>query len=190
MSLNINQFKNSLLNGGVRPNLFRVNGNIGNTTAPSELGFLVRTAALPETTLGQIEVPFRGRKLKLPGSREYAEWTITVIADGEFKIRNAFERWVDDIYSAVGNVASDEHDLSGALFPTWGVDQLNRKGEPIKSYQFFYCFPSSVGQMELDAENEDLATFEVTLQYSYFLTNDGTDETTNLGVAPLPGDSQ
>ena len=111
MSLNINQFKNSLLNGGVRPNLFRVNGNIGNTTAPSELGFLVRTAALPETTLGQIEVPFRGRKLKLPGSREYAEWTITVIADGEFKIRNAFERWVDDIYSAVGNVASDEHDL-------------------------------------------------------------------------------
>ena len=44
--------------------------------------------------------------------------------------------------------------------------------------------------MELDAENEDLATFEVTLQYSYFLTNDGTDETTQLGVAPLPGDSQ
>ena len=57
MSLNINQFKNSLISGGVRPNLFRVNGNIGNTPAPSELGFLIRTAALPETTLGQIEVP-------------------------------------------------------------------------------------------------------------------------------------
>ena len=69
--MNINDFKNNLKAGGVRPNLFRVNGPIGPSGADSSGSFLIRTASLPATNLSTIMVPFRGRQIKLPGNRTF-----------------------------------------------------------------------------------------------------------------------
>ena len=186
MSMNINNFKNALAKGGVRPFLFRVQGNIGNSSLPTEVGYLCKAAQLPASTIGAIEVPYRGRKLKLPGEREYAEWTLTFLSDGDFKLRNAFERWMDDINQTVSNVSTSEHNLQGALFPDWNIDHLDRKGNPVKSYKFFHCWPSEVAAIDVSTDASDLAEFSVTLQYSYFITQD-TDESIPPGQAPVPG---
>ena len=77
--MNIDKFKEALSQGGVRKNLFRVQGNIGNTSLPTKVGFLCKAASLPASTIAPIEVPYRGRKLKLPGDREYAEWSLTFV---------------------------------------------------------------------------------------------------------------
>lgn len=187
MSLNINNFKNQLTKGGVRPFLFRVQGNIGTTSLAEPVGYLCKAASLPASTMTTIPVPYRGRTLKLPGTREYAEWTLTFLSDGDFKLRNAFEKWMDDLNQTVNNIANTEHDLNSNFFPDWNIDHLDRRGNPIKSYRFFHCWPSEVGAIELSVEDTDaLAEFTVTMQYSYFITQD-TDESVSPGIAPVPG---
>ena len=50
----------------------------------ADFTFLCRSAGIPASTIGTVEVPFRGRVIKLPGDRTFESWTITVMAD---------ERW-------------------------------------------------------------------------------------------------
>lgn len=185
--MNIDKFKTTLAKGGVRSNLFRVQGDIGNTSLPVKVGYLCKAASLPESTITPIEVPYRGRKLKIPGDREYGEWTLTFYEDGDFELRNAFEKWMDDINQTVDNVATDDLNLTGALFPEWNVEQLDRTGAPIKSYKLLHCWPSTVGAVELSFDDTELQEFEVTMQYTYFLSQ-STDETVGLGIAAAPGD--
>jgi len=98
----IDRFKSKLTGGGARPNLFECemyfpDDAVPSTTSKDDLSdkvrFLVKAAQLPASTLTNIEVPFRGRQLKIAGTRTYAPWTITVINDIDFNIRTAFERW-------------------------------------------------------------------------------------------------
>ena len=190
--MNINDFKNNLKSGGVRPNLFRVNGPIGPEGTDQAASFLVRTASLPASNLSTILVPFRGRQLKLPGNRSFDDWSLTVISDSEFNLRTKFERWMEAINSTIGNVAEQAHDLTqgsflaGGLFPTWSVDQLDRQNDPIKTYSFFHCFPTMIGDMALDSDASDtLSEFTVTMSYSYFLASDAPEanliESVDLG---------
>jgi hypothetical protein len=190
--MNINDFKNHLKQGGVRPNLFRVNGPLGPSSTDPSVTFLARTASLPASNLGTILVPFRGRQLKLPGNRSFDDWTLTVISDGEFNLRTKFEKWIEAINSTIGNVSEQPHDLTQGsvlatgLFPTWAVDQLDRQNNPIKTYKFFHCFPTVISDMALDSDqNDSLSEFTVTMTYSYFLTSDAPDvsmtESVDLG---------
>lgn len=187
--MNIEKFKTALNTGGVRPAFFRVQGPIGRTTLPDQIGFLTKAASLPASDLSEIAVDYRGRQLKYPGKRTYADWELTILSDGKFLVRNAFERWVNDINDAVGNVAKEEHNLNNILFPQWSIDQLDRGGQAIKTYTMFHCWPKSIGSIATSYENESLAEFTVTLAYSYFLTNDGTgNHRVPLGNAPFPGE--
>ena len=100
----ISDFKSKLKGGGARPNLFEVE-----LTFPSIVGvqdeneviensrFLVKAAALPASTIANIDIPFRGRILKIAGDRTFETWTITVLNDTSFAIRSAFEKWMNTI---------------------------------------------------------------------------------------------
>lgn len=184
--MNIDNFKNALSKGGVRGNLFRVQGNIGNTSLPTKVGYLCKAASLPTTTIAAVEIPYRGRKLKIPGDREYAEWSLTFLSDGDFELRNAFEKWMDDLNQTVANKATVDLNLSGSLFPEWSIDQLDRTGQAIKSYRFFHCWPSEIGAMDVSSDAAELSEFTVNLQYTYFLTQD-TDESVDTSIAAAPG---
>ena len=99
----ITQFKSALQGGGARPNLFEVRLT---TLPPAALGanwdansfeFLCKSAALPASNIASIDVPFRGRILKVAGDRTFDTWTVTVINDEDFKLRSAFENWMNGI---------------------------------------------------------------------------------------------
>ncbi len=98
----ITDFKSKLSGGGARPNLFEVILSFP-AAAPADANvldkarFLVKTAALPASNISPIEVPFRGRTLKIAGDRTFDTWTITVINDTDFAIRSAFENWMNTI---------------------------------------------------------------------------------------------
>ena len=169
--MNIDKFKNAI-GGGVSPSLFRVRGNIGTTTSPDSLSFLVTAAQLPASTLGEINVNYRGRQLNLPGSRTFVPLTMRILNDEGMFLRSRFEKWLDDLNGAASNIAQRPITLTNAVdFPTWSVDQLNRNGQPIKSYELLYCFPTSVSGIDLSADADGLSDFQVTLNYSYFLTS-------------------
>ena len=50
------------------------------TTSLDELTqFMVKAASFPASTIGVVEVPFRGRQLKIAGDRTYEPWSVTVL---------------------------------------------------------------------------------------------------------------
>jgi len=171
-SNNISSFAGQFLKGGIRPHLFEVNGNIG-PFADEKIPFLVKAAQLPASTLGLIEVPYRGRKIKVPGDRTFAEWTITVLSDGHFDLRDKFEAWSSGINQHESNVPNEESQpMQGENYMDWQVFQLDRKGNKIKGYNFIGCWPSEVSAIDVNHETTDsLSEFTVTLQYTYWTSN-------------------
>ena len=107
----IDDFKANVQADFARPNLFQVDLNfptgIINNASLIELGkFTVRAANLPSSQVGVIEVPFRGRVLKIAGDRTFEPWTITVQNDSNFVLRNAFELWASSIQAYNENFTS------------------------------------------------------------------------------------
>ena len=83
-NLGVDDFKSKLIGGGARTNLFQVTPNFpGFAGGDVELtSFMCKAASLPASTITNIEVPFRGRKLNIAGDRIFEPWTITIINDG------------------------------------------------------------------------------------------------------------
>ena len=166
----IDDFKAQLKGGGARPNQFRVTivPPIGIVTGlnVANSSFLCKASKLPGQTLGEIEVPFRGRKIYVAGDREFETWNSTFLNDTDFNIRNAIERWMNGIYDLADNtgtiVSSDyQSDLT--------VEQLDRDGTTIKSYIFRNAYPLTLADIELSYETVNaLEEFEVTWTYQHF----------------------
>jgi len=173
---NINDFKAKLAGGGARANQFKVTmpfpgyAQVGGEI--EDLAFLCTTAQIPGMTIANINVPFRGRQIKVAGDRTFADWSITVLNDTNFKLRNAFERWQNGI-----NNMSDNEGLSNPVdyqVDTF-VDQLDRNGNTLKSYTLRGAYPTEVSAIDLSySENDAVETFGVTFQYHYFETNTTT----------------
>ena len=165
MSLRIDDLKSKLSGGGARPNLFKTTINFpGYAGGDSELtSFLCKAAQLPGSVVGQIDVPFRGRQLKIAGDRTFENWTITVINDDEFKIRNAFEKWMNGINEhRAGTGFSNPTDYQSDLI----IDQLNRQDDVTKSMIVRGAFPVNISAIDLSYDTTD-AIEEYTVEFAF-----------------------
>ena len=190
----IDSFKSRLVSGGARPNLFEVEMDF-----PSGVGIfdeeidntrhrmMIKGAQLPASNIAEVIVPFRGRQLEVAGDRRFDPWTITVINDGDFKLREAFERWANYIIKV--------SDGSGTINPTdyfadWRVNQLGRaqtdlntRGENsgatlpvLRRYNMKGCWPSAVSGIELSYDTADtIEEFQVTLQVQWWEAYDANN---------------
>ena len=143
----ISNFKSKLTGGGARSNLFEVVLTFPDTAQPDsavleKARFLVKAANLPASNVSPIEVPFRGRILKIAGDRTFDSWTVTVINDTDFAIRSAFERWSNTINRLSDNTGLvNPADYQADAY----VYQLDRDGSTLRSYRFYDTFPTQVG---------------------------------------------
>jgi len=173
---NINDFKAKLAGCGARANQFKVTmpfpgyAQVGGEI--EDLAFLCRGAALPPSVLGLVEIPFRGRNIKIAGDRTVDSWTITVLNDTNFKLRNAFERWSNGINNMTDNEGlTNPVDYQVDAF----VDHLDRNGNTIKSYTLRGAWPLNISEIALDYdEKTEIETFTVELQYQYYESNTTT----------------
>ena len=173
---NITDFKAKLAGGGARANQFKVTmpfpgyAQVGGEI--EELAFLCKGTQLPAMTIPSFTVPFRGRQIKIAGDRTYADWTITVLNDTNFKLRNAFERWSNGINNMTDNEGlTNPADYQVDAF----VDQLDRNGATIKSYTLRGVFPTTIAPIELTYDEATaIEEFAVTFSYQYFETNTTT----------------
>ena len=191
----IDSFKSRLIGGGARPNLFEVELNF-----PSGVGIfddeientthrmMIKGAQLPASNIAEVIVPFRGRQLKVAGDRRFDPWTITVVNDGDFKLRQAFERWANFIIKV--------SDGSGTITPSdyfadWRVNQLGRaqtdlntRGDQsgatlpvLRRYNMRGCWPSAVSAIELSYDTQDaIEEFQVTLQVQWWEAYDSNNQ--------------
>ena len=171
MAFNINQFKtNGLVLGGVRSSLFEVELTlpiqVGSQAVTNKIRFTCRASSIPASTVGIIEVPYFGRKIKLSGDRTYDNWSVTIINDEDYSVRNAFEDWLSKLNSPETNVRTI--DLS--TYKTDAVVRSFRKaGDILAEYTFKGLFPVEASAMEVDWNNTDsLQEFTVTFGYDYW----------------------
>ena len=177
----ITDFKSKLTGGGARANLFEVVLNFPDAAQPDsdtleKSRFLVKGANMPASNIQQIEVPFRGRVLKIAGDRTFDSWTVTVINDTDFAIRSAMERWM--------NVINRVSDNTGLTDPaTYQADayvmQLDRDGSVLRTYRFYDVFPTQVSPIELGYDAQGIQEFTVELQVQWWEATKGTG--TNAG---------
>ena len=168
MSFSVTSFKTNLISGS-RPNLFNVTINTPSGIAIPNHQILCKSGAVPGLTIGVIEVPYKGRRIKLPGDRTFAEWTATFVADQAHTLRAGFEAWMSGI--AGNDFGSNAfRTLSGDYKTSVVVDHLKDDGSVVKSYTLREAFPTDVSQIDLSYDSTDaIEEFTVTFQYSYFV---------------------
>lgn len=180
MTFNINDFRGKLVGGGARANLFQViiNTPTGANVAlnTEQMSFMCKAASLPGSQVGVIEVPYFGRYVKVAGDRTFQDWSVTVINDEPFDLRNAFERWQSAMASfdtkggkktglgATGNPAS--YSVNGQVI------QYGKEGNIIKTVNLINMFPSMVGEIALSWDQaQQIEEFQVTFSYDYFTSD-------------------
>ena len=177
---------------GVRPNMFQVDITFpgdGTRTDKALLSqFMCKSAALPASNVGVIEVPFRGRTVKIAGDRTFDNWSATFINDKDMKIRSYFEEWMKDINTHQGNTAE-------VVSPTaYGRDIVikqkektgaadNTNGKDIRAYKLWYAFPTSVSAIDLAYDsNDQIEEFSVEFQYSYWTVESGDAGNSTIAI--------
>ena len=167
----ITGFKSKLAGGGARPNLFEVELafpdaiNIDNDVKEKSR-FLVKAAALPASNIAPIDINFRGRILKIAGDRTFDTWTITVMNDVDFSIRNAFELWMNQINKLSDNTGTTN---PAEYQPDAYVHQLDRDGSTLRTYKFHDVFPTNLSQIDLSYETTDtIQEFTVEMQVQWY----------------------
>ena len=177
----ISDFKGALIGGGARPNLFEVEL----TTLPagiswnsSDFSYMCKAATLPASNIANIDIPFRGRIFKVAGDRTIDPWTVTIINDENFNLRNAFEEWADLIAKLDNNLGATDPE---AYMVNAKVYQLGRGSTPnsksnsgstnsvLKEYEFFNIWPSTVAAIDLSYDSTDtIEEFTVDFQVQSF----------------------
>ena len=175
----------STINQGIKPNMFAVDinfpagGDFG-ATDKNLTNILCKSAALPGSNLGVIEVPFRGRTVKIAGDRTFDTWTATFFADSNMEIRGLFEDWANSINSHEANTAErflPNQSTTGYMADLF-VSQLEKDaqvgGSVIRTYQLHHCFPTNVSAIDLAYDsNDQISEFTVEWQYSFFTAGVG-----------------
>ena len=187
----LDAFKGRMVGGGARPNLFEcelyfpddaIPTNASKDEISDKVRFLVKSAALPASTIANIDIPFRGRQLKIAGDRTFAPWNIQIINDVDFGIRTAFERW--------SNLINKHEDNAGRTNPVdyqqdMFVRQLGRSSlqgsvptsgtqvPVLKMYKFLGAYPTNIGEIALSYDTGDaVETFDVEMTYQWYDTLD------------------
>ena len=166
---NISAFKSKLSGGGARPNLFEVvltnlPTNVAVNWDADIFQFMCKAASLPAQNIANIDIPFRGRIFKVAGDRTIDTWTITVINDEDFRFRNAFENWTQQIANLDDNMGTTD---PSAYMVDAKVYQLGRGSEKssqnnggsenvvLKEYEFQNIFPTNVSAIDLSYDTGD-----------------------------------
>ena len=183
---NLTTFKDKI-GYGLRPNLFQVSisslgsaiSGIGTsntaTGTTNKFSFLCRSAGIPASTVGTVEVPFRGRVIKLPGDRTFESWTVTIMADENLELRSFFESWMDRLNKHIdgaGYTSDYSAELSVAQFKRGTSSDPGENTKPhtsVREYKFKNAFPSNISQIDLSYDNNNsIAEYTVEFQYDWW----------------------
>ena len=185
-------FRSRLKGGGARSNLFEVQMGFPNFAKPqnealNDIPFLVKAAEIPASNIGNIPVPFRGRVLPIAGDRTFDPWTVTIINDTNFRLRDVMERWSDginDIQTAQGTVDPETYQTKATVLQlsrgtsTDGKITSDKNIPILRTYDFVGIYPNVVSSIPLDhGATDQIEEFQVTFNYLYWEVRGGKDGT-------------
>lgn len=176
---NIDQFRSYLTQGGARASQFEVSlmfpSFVGNDAA-QHAKFMCVTASLPSSTIQSIEVPYRGRFIKIAGERSFQNWQVTILNDGNFVIRRALERWSNAILShgsTAGLVQPVDYVQNLEVKQLGRADSYAAEEQVQRHYVFHNCYPVNISEIGLDfGDTANIERFQVEFSVDYWTTKD------------------
>ena len=174
MAFNVAEFRSNLIGDGARPNLFQVSLAFpaiaaNGTLAGQKTNFMAKAAQLPGSSVGTVPIYYFGREMKFAGNRTFADWTLQIINDEDFLIRNSLETWMNQINSHQGNVRGAAASSPTSYTAEATVAQYGKTGNILKSYNFVGLFPIDVAPIDLDwGSNDTIEEYSVTFAYQYW----------------------
>ena len=186
----LTELKTALTGRGARANLFEIEigfpdaiaSTIPSTAAKDKTKILCKAAAVPGFTVGTIEVPYRaGRRIKIPGDRTFADWTVTIINDEDHSLRQAFNAWINLISKGNYNSATKSSAIS-EYYQDITCNHLKADNTISRKYQLNDAFPTDVSAIDLSFDSTDtLSEFTVNFQYHYLKAGNSTTAFTTVG---------
>ena len=191
---NVSEFLQTI-GQGVKPNMYLIDIQFPAALSKDQVedqdlvNLLCKSAALPGSNLGVIEVPFRGRTVKIAGDRTFDTWTATFFNDKDLKLRSFFEQWANTINTHDDNSAplfkpNKSDGYMGELIVKQLEKDASEGGAVLRQYTLLHCFPTNVSPIDLAYDsNDQIEEFTVEWQYSYFTAQGGTREgVSSIGV--------
>ena len=167
MVAKLNDFLGKLAGGGARANQYTVDiSGVAFVTHSEQIRFLCRSSSLPAMTVGEVPVFYRGRQIYVAGDRTYADWTITLYNDSNWKARGDFERW-NNALQEIGVSTSGTQDPA-SYYGIAQVKQRDRSDAVIRVAELRGVWPTNVGEIALAYDTVDaIEEFEVTLRFNW-----------------------
>ena len=176
----INVFRQHLKNGGARPSQFEVLMPFPTIATAGDAAqhakFMCVAASLPPSTIGSIEVPFRGRTIKIAGERQFQNWNVTILNDGDFALRKALERWSQAILnhgSTAGIVTPKDYVVDLEVKQLGRSESYNAEEKTQRHYVLRNCYPVNISEIALDfGDTNNIERFNVEFSVDYWTTKD------------------
>jgi hypothetical protein len=174
MAFNVAEFRANMIGDGARPNLFQVSLNFPTVAENGAISgqkatFMAKSAQLPGSTVGQVPVYYFGRELKFAGNRTFTDWTLQIINDEDFTIRNSMESWMNAINSHSTNVRNANAKGPSGYSVDAEVTQFGKTGDVLKTYKFVGMFPLDMAPIDLDwGSNDTIEEYAVTFAYQWW----------------------
>ena len=193
----LSRFKSKLITGGARPNLFEASIVFPQTMnrfwpakEQEDFQFFCKATSMPASSIGVVDVPFRGRILKVAGDRTFEPWTVTVINEENFAVRNSFEKWANAINNLVTGTGEQDpmkymgsgeirqlSRKSGGRFAGDAEDLTTGTQTVTKVYEVKDIWPSEISSIDLSYDSSDaIEEFTVTFQVEYLVSQDVQDD--------------
>ena len=170
MATSIHDFS-SRFRGGVRANLFNCRISTPNRGQLADFEFHCKGTSMPASTVGNIDVPYRGRQLKVPGDRTFADWTVTVFNDKGMYIRGVFEEWMAKLQDHWEN----KQDMGMSPYGKASVTQLRRDGGSERTYNITSLYPTEVAAIDVAWDSNDaVEEYSVTFAVNHWVAGAGT----------------
>jgi hypothetical protein len=193
MAFTVSTFKSSMAaqSGGARPALYQIDidGGVGITAASftGSENILCKAASIPPANIAPLAVNYAGRAYKWNGFRTYDNWTVTVINDESFSIRNKMMNWMRKLGGRLEGTRSSVfgEQIQGTGFKDGSakVTQLSTAGTPMQTYKFDYLWPTEIAGIPVDWSSDAIQEYTITFAYDYW-THGSVSTTT--GVVPPP----
>lgn len=176
MTFNIQEFlSKGLPLNGARPSQFKVNINPPSALAinADKLQYVCKAATVPPSIIGAVEQNYFGRTVKFSGDREFPDWTVQIIVDGDYFGRDLLEKWSQLMNGHIDNV------MNAGIYPTGykataEVTQYRQDGAAIATYSMYGLFPTQVDPIALSwDEKNQIEVFDCTFSYDYWISKQG-----------------
>ncbi len=176
MAFTVTDFKSNMAaqSGSARPSLYQVdiNGKNLSTSFSNNENILCKAASIPASTIAPLPINYAGRAYKWNGFRTFDNWTVTVINDEDFGIRNKMSQWMRLIGGQFDGTRDTSHG-DQLLGKQWfdgdaTVTQLSTSGKALSKYKFHYLWPTELAGIPVDWSSDAVQEYTVTFAYDYW----------------------